>query len=182
MARSKSLSITIPLVIILGFLMLYKYGFGWIRSDLAAMRETLSVKEKTLDQYRSLIEQRSKIEQRLGALREERNANLASLIRGETPSVSAALLQDGIREILVAHGGTISSERVEKPERLDSLYIISVQFDAVLPDASALKDTLYAIETEARHLVVNELDVRVQNIRQPGSLVVKMKVSALSAG
>jgi hypothetical protein len=182
MPQNKSLSIMVPLLIILSLMILYKYGYGWLRSDLAEMRETLSVKEKTLDQYRSLIAEKSQIEQWLGALREERNASLPRLITGETPSVSAAVLLDGIREILVAHGGTISSERVGQPERLDPLHIISVQFDAVLPDASALKDALYALETEGRYLVVNTLDVRVENMRRPGSLVVKMKVSALSAG
>ncbi len=172
----------IPLLIILSFMILYKYGYGWLRSDLAEKREALSVKEKTLDQYRSLIAERSQVEQRLGALREEQNASLPRLITGETPSVSAAILQDGIREILVQHGGTISSERVGQPERRDPLHIISVQFDAVLPDASALRDALYALETADQYLVVNTLDVRVQNIRRPGSLIVKIKVSALSAG
>ncbi len=172
----------IPILIILSLMILYKYGYGWLRSDLAEKREALSVKEKTLDQYRSLIAERSQVEQRLGALREERNASLPRLITGETPSVSAALLQDGIREILVQHGGTISSERVGQPERRDLLHNISVQFDAVLPDASALRDALYALETADQYLVVNTLDVRVQNMRRPGSLIVKMKVSALSAG
>lgn len=182
MLKNKSFSITVPLLIILALMILYKYGYGWLRSDLAEVRETLSVKEKTFDQYRSLIAERSEIEQRLEALRKEQNASLPNLLKGETLSVSAAVLQDGIRDILVAHGGSISSERVEQPERIGTLHVISVQFDAVLPDARALRNTLYALETEARYLVVNTLDVRVQNMRRPGRLIVKMKVSALSAG
>ena len=71
---------------------------------------------------------------------------------------------------------------MEKPEVLGKFKLISVSIDAVLPDAKALADVLYAIETQTPYLVVKEIDARIRNINDPRDLMVRLKISALTTG
>jgi hypothetical protein len=104
------------------------------------------------------------------------------MIEGQTPSLAAAALQNTIKGMITARGGTISSERAEKPEDTGKFKMITVTIDAILPDTRALGDTLYAIETQTPYLVVRELDTRIRNFKEPRDLMVKLKVSGLTGG
>jgi hypothetical protein len=84
--------------------------------------------------------------------------------------------------MITSRSGTISSERVEEPEDLGKFKIVSVSIDALLPDARALSDALYAMETQTPYLVVRELDTRVRNFSQPRELMVRLKVSGITRG
>lgn len=182
MRRNKTLIISIPLMIILIGMAVYRYGFVRVREDLAALREDEAVKMRVLEKSIALIEEKPSLEKRLAVLKEERKAAEANLIEGQTPSLSAAALQDTVKGIITGRGGTISSERVGKPEDRGKFKVISVSIDAVLPDARALSDVLYSLETRTPHLVVKELDTRVRNFRDPKELMVKLDVSALTGG
>lgn len=180
MKRNKTLIISIPLMVILIGVSLYRYGYVRVREDLAALREDEAAKMKVLEKYVTLIDEKPVLEKRLAAMKEERKAADANLIEGQTPSLSAAALQDTVKGIITGRGGTISSERVGKPEDRGRFKVISVSIDAVLPDARALEDVLYSLETRTPHLVVKELDTRVRNFREPRDLMVKLDVSALT--
>jgi hypothetical protein len=84
--------------------------------------------------------------------------------------------------MITARGGTISSERVEKPEDLGKFKVVTVSIDAVVPDSRVLSDALYAMETQTPYLVVRELDTRVRNYTQPRDLMVRLKVSGMTGG
>ena len=84
--------------------------------------------------------------------------------------------------MITARGGTISSERVEKPEDLGKFKVVSVSIDAVVPDPRALSDALYAMETQTPYLVIRELDSRVRNFTQPRDLMLRLKVSGITGG
>ena len=45
------------------------------------------------------------------------------LIQGQTPSIAAAALQTGLKNIITARGGTIASERNEQPEDYEETLI-----------------------------------------------------------
>ena len=79
-------------------------------------------------------------------------------------------------------GGTISSERVEKPDDRGKFKVVNVSLDAVVPDPRALSDALYAMETQTPHLVVRELDARVKTYTQPRDLMVRLRVSGITGG
>ena len=106
----------------------------------------------------------------------------SKLIEGQTLSLSAATLQENVKTIITGKGGTISSERVDKPEDLSGFKVITISIDSVLPDTRVLSDILYAIETRTPHFIVKEVDVRVRNFREPRELMVKLRVSALTIG
>jgi hypothetical protein len=182
MKKSKTLIVSIPLMIILAGFLAYQYGYLRIQSELATIREEQAIKTRTLEKYIKLISEKPSLEKKLAALKETRKADDSKLIEGQTPSLAAAQLQDIVKSSITGRGGTISSERVGKPEDFVKFKLISVSVDAGIPDSRILSEVLYSIETRTPFLVVKELDARVKNYRDPRELMVKLDVSALTGG
>jgi hypothetical protein len=147
-----------------------------------AIKETEEVKAKTLAKYIALISEKPELEKKLAALKEMRKTESSKFIEGQTFSLAAASLQDMVKNIVTGKGGTISSERVGKPDDLGKFKIINVSIDAVLPDPKALSDVLYSIESRTPYLVVKEIDIRNRNFKEPKELMVKLDVEALTTG
>ena len=182
MKRNRTLLFAVPLMLILVFLVVYQYGYVGIRSDLASIKEEQAVKTKLLSKYMSLLAEKPLIEKQISSLKAERKSDDSKLIEGQTPSLAAATLQEIIKGIVLEKKGTISSERVGKPEDLGKFKVITVSIDAVLPDTAALSEILYSIETRTPYLIVKELNASVRNVRGPKDLMVKMDISALTGG
>jgi hypothetical protein len=180
--RGNVLPIAIFLVIILLGAAVYQYGYLGIRGELTEMNDASSVKLKTLTRYMTLISERPNLEKNLAALKEARKMEDEKIIEGQTAPLAAATLQHTVKEVITSRGGSIASERVEKPENTGDFKTITVTIDAILPDTRALGDSLLAIETQTPYLVVRELDVRIRNFRDPKDLTVKLKVSGLTGG
>ena len=180
MRRNKTLIISIPLMLVLIATAVYRYGYLRVREYIAALREDEAFKMRILQKYVTLIDEKPALEKQISALKEERKSDEAKLLEGQTPSLAAAALQEIVKGIIAGRGGTISSERVGKPEDRGRFKVISVSIDAVLPDARALSDILFSIETRTPYLVVKELDTRVRNFRDPKELMVKLDVTALT--
>ncbi len=181
MKRNTTLLITVPLMIILIGLAVYQYIYVRIQADVASIKEEQAVKTKMLEKYITLISEKSPLEKTIVSLKETRNTEVSKLVEGQTLSLAAATLQDTVKEVITSRGGTISSERVGKPEDLGKFKIITVSIDTVLPDSRTLSDILYSIETRTPYLTITELDIRVRNFRKPRELMVKLDVSALTS-
>jgi len=175
------LLIGVPLILVLLASVGYQYGYVAIHAELAGISEAQAAKKKTLEKYISLIAEKPSLEKKLASLTDERKASNSKLIEGQTLSLAAATLQETVKAQITSHGGTISSERVGKPEDLGKFRVISVTVDSVIPDPRALSDILYSIETRTPYLVVKEIDARVRDFRNPRELMVKLDVSALTA-
>ena len=182
MKRSRTLVLTLPVMVVLIFFAAYKYGYQQVRTELAAIKDEEAVKKETLIKYAAYVSAKPEIEKRIAALKEERKNEDPKLIEGQTPSLAAATLQETVKGIVASSGGTISSERVGKPEDLDGFRVISVSIDATLPDVRVLADILYSIESRMPYLVVRELDLRARSVRDPKELVLKLTVAALTTG
>jgi hypothetical protein len=169
-------------MVLLAAAAVYEYGYLGVQGEVSAILEAGAVKSKTLEKYVALIAQRPEFEKKLAQMKDQRKADDRKIIEAQTPSLAAATLQNSVKALITGKSGTISSERVEKPEALGKFRLISVSIDAVLPDAKALADVLYAIETQTPYLVVKELDARVRNINDPRELTVRLRVSALTSG
>lgn len=180
--RSRFLAVIIPLFVILIAAAVYEYGYLGVRGELAEMEDAASVKLKTLTRYMTLIAERPTLEKNLTALREIRKAENGKIIEGQTAPLAAATLQNTVKEVITSRGGSIVSERVEKPESAGDFKMVTVTIDAILPDTRALGDALLAVETQTPYLVVRELDARIRNFRDPRDLTVKLRVSGLTGG
>jgi len=180
MKRNRTLFIAVPLMLILVFMVAYKYGYQRIRAEKASVKEEQEIKLKLLQKYMALIAEKPSIEQQISLLKTERTSDASKLIEGQTHSIAAATLQQIVTGIVVEKGGTISSQRVGKPEDLGKYKVITISLDAVLPDTRALSEVLYSIETRTPYLVLKELDIRTVHFKNPKDLMVKMDISALT--
>jgi hypothetical protein len=180
--KSKLLVLSIPVIIILAVLVAYQYGYQGVKNEMSSMQEMQASKTKMLEKYISLIAEKPYLEKQLDSLKEERKADESKIIDAQTLSIAAASLQETVKALITSRGGSITSERVEKPDNLGNFKIINVSIDAIVPDARALSDLLYGIETRTPYLIIKEVDTRVRNFRDPRELMVKIRVSALTGG
>lgn len=182
MRKSRILALSLPLLLVLVGLTFYEHVYVRVRTELKGVREEKAMKTRTLKKCVALIAEQPQLEMRVAGLRDGRKAADSKILEGHTPALSAASLQEMVKAIVLGRGGTISSERVEKPEDSGSFKIITVSMDAVLPDIRAMSEILYSIETRTPFLAVREVDARVRNFKEPRDLMVRLKISALMAG
>jgi len=183
MKKKNSLLIAaIPVLIILAGLTAYQYGYQGVRREMNSIKELEESKTEMLEKYIALIAEKPNLEKKLEHLKEERKNDESKLIEAQTLSIAAASLQETIKALVTGRGGSITSERVEKPDTLGNLKVVNVSIDAILPDTRALSDLLYGVETRTPYLVIKEVDTRVRNFRDPRELMVKIRVSALTGG
>jgi hypothetical protein len=121
MKKNRLFIIAVPILIILAGLVIYQYGYLRIKEELAMIVEEQDSKAKTLQKYLSVIAEKSDLEKRLITLKEQRKAETAKLIEGETFSLAAAALQEMVKGIITSRGGVISSERMGKEEEIAPL-------------------------------------------------------------
>lgn len=180
--RKRLFLIALPVLIVLSGLLFYQYVYLQVKAEIASVKEMEAAKVKTLQKYITFVSKKPDFEKRLTQLRETRKADEPKLLAGETLSLAAATLENSVKGILTARGGTISSQRVEKPEDLGKFKVVNVSIDAVVPDPRVLSDTLYAIETQTPYLAARELDARVKTYQQPRELIVRLRVSGITGG
>lgn len=180
--KSKLLVMSIPVIIVLAGLVAYQYGYQGVKNEMSSMKEMQASKTKILEKYISLIAEKPYLEKQLDSLKEERKTDDSKIIDAQTLSIAAASLQETVKALITSRGGSITSERVEKPDNLGNFKVINVSIDAIVPDTRALSDLLYGVETRTPHLIIKEVDTRVRNFRDPRELMVKIRVSALTGG
>jgi len=180
--RRRLFAIAIPLISVLAVMVAYQYGYIPVQQELDSVTALRQSKQKTLEKNLALLAKKAEIEAGLVSVKEVRKSDDSKLFEGQTPSVAAATLQNTLKGMITARGGTISSERVEKPDTLGKFKVITISIDAVLPDAKVLSDVLLAIETQTPVMVIREMDSRVRNYQSPRDLTVRLKVSGLTGG
>jgi hypothetical protein len=180
--NAKILVWLIPVMLILIGFAFYDYVYLAIKTEQQSLDELQESKQKTLEKYVNTIARKSALENQINTLKESRKIEETGMVEGQTPSVAAANLQNMIKGIITGKGGTVSSERAEKPEEISRYKIITVSIDAVLPETKALNDVLCSFETNPVALLMRELDVKVRNMREPRELMVKFKVSSINMG
>ena len=181
-SKSKLLVMSIPVIIVLAGLVAYQYGYQGVKNEMSSMKEMQASKTKMLEKYISLIAEKPYLEKQLDSLKEERKTDDSKIIDAQTLSIAAASLQETVKALITSRGGSITSERVEKPDNLGNFKVINVSIDAIVPDTRALSDLLYGVETRTPYLIIKEVDTRVRNFRDPRELMVKIRVSALTGG
>jgi hypothetical protein len=180
--RSSFVGMAGVLIVVLVGLVIYQYGYLGTQAEMTRIREMELEKSRTLEKYMAAIAEKPVLERTLAELRQKRKADDSKFMGGETTALAAARLGDTVKGFITGRGGSISSERVEKPEDVGMFKSVSVSLDANLPDAKALGDLLFSIETSTPGMVVRELDARVNNFREPRELMIRMRVAALTGG
>ncbi len=171
-----------PVIAALFGLAIYQYGYLEIQDRLASIKTEEKERGRVLEKTIAVVAEKPLLEGRLAALKEQRKGLDSKIIAGQTQALSASSLEETVKGIITGRGGSIASERVEKPENLGKFKAVIVTFDLTLPDTKALSDVLYGIETRTPYIVLKELDVRAKDFREPRELVVRLKAAALTGG
>lgn len=180
--NSKILLFLIPVMAILAGFAFYDYVYIPVRDEMRSIEEMKEAKMITLNKYIDALARKPSLEKAIASLREQRSAEEAKMVEGQTPSVAAANLQNLVKEIIVGKGGTVSSERMEKPEELGRFKVVTVSIETIVPETKALTDMLVLMESQPVSLFVRELDVRIRNMREPRDLTARFRISALNVG
>jgi len=180
--KNKTFIITLPLMLLLLSLVIYQYGFLAIKTEIESIKEEQSIKARTLQKYVDLISERPRLEKTQLMLAESMKEQELRFIEGQTSAIASANLQSMIKDIAAGAKGTIVSERIGKAEDFGRFKIVKVGMDMNIPDAKALSDFIYSIETKSEYIVINDIDARVRNFRDPRELLVRLEVSAIIKG
>jgi general secretion pathway protein M len=98
------------------------------------------------------------LEQRRERLKREAQVG-SGLLRGATPAIAAAALQQFIGTAVQAERGTLRSVQILPPADRDGFRRVALRAQVDLT-STALRNLLYRIETSRPFLFVNNLDVR----------------------
>lgn len=183
MKNSKALIVMIPLAVLLLGVVAYQYGYLKIRSEMTALKEEEEMKTKILGKYINLISKVPELEKKLTEKSHLREFYKTELLQGETDAIAAAALQELVKGLLISRGGKISRELIGQPAEMGKFKIVNISLDASMPDVRALSDAIYSVETNNNpSLFINDIDIRVKDLKEPRELIVKLNVSAMTGG
>jgi hypothetical protein len=118
-SNKRLLMVAVPLLVVLALIVFYEYVYLEVMSDVTAVREDQDLKMKTLKKYVNLIAQKADFEKQLADQRELAKSRASRFISGEPISIASANLQGLVKGIVTGRGGTLTSERIGKPEPLE---------------------------------------------------------------
>lgn len=125
----------------------------------------------TIDQSRQLLLRYKRIVNRRGALQEQaqelrrRLKDRGGYLPGASDSLAAAQLQNRVKKIVRAAGGTIKSTQTLAPRDVKGLRQIDVRLQ-MSADIVALQKTIHALEADETYLFLDNLDIRRQRARR----------------
>ena len=182
MKKSKLLMIALPVTILLFCYAAYEYGYLAIQLEKIEMGEKRSQKERMLLRYLATISQRQHIQSALVFLRPLKKVNDEGIIKAQEPAKAADALNSILKEVFSQKGGVISREKPQEPQKTGALTVMVMEIDAVLPDAGALHEIVYAIETHPFLMVIKRMDVKISDKNNPRELSAKFEIAALYGG
>jgi hypothetical protein len=180
--NSKILMIVLPLTLILLGYAAYDYGYPGLQSSIQEAQDFREQKEKMLYKYVAAISNKQHITSTLSFLRPMKAANDQGMIGEPDPLKASQTLSASLKEIIIQGGGQFVNEKGYQPVKSGTYKMILADIEAILPDARALNDIVYAIEAHRLYMVIREMDVNVTNPNNPRELAVKFKIAALGVG
>lgn len=174
--------IVLPLTLILLGYAAYDYGYLSLKTAFQEAQDTRQQKEKMLYKYAATISKKQQITTTLTFLRPMKAANDQGIINEPDPVKAGEALSASLKEIILQGGGQVIGEKGYEPVKSGTYRMMLTDMEAMLPDARALYEIVYAIEAHRLYMVVRELDVNVRNQNNPRELAVKFKIAALGVG
>jgi hypothetical protein len=180
--KNKSLVLQLGMLAapVLLFFILQDYAYTPLQKQQAAFQEDIIVQRKLLAKYLGIIEQKPKYEEAYRGFERLKQTVETQILNSKTESLAKAELQKTVKDIVTGKGGVIVSERAEKTEDKDGFKLLNVRIDADLATPAMVDEILYEIASSAPVMIVDLLEIRVNNIRQPGPVKLTLSVSALA--
>lgn len=151
------------LVVLTLFILLLVLGRYFLVSPFLERREwvksQLELQPQLLEKNLRYISQKAEMEAGLERVRGGLKTIEASLLSGDTPSVSASALQEVVREIAAKEKVRIVTTRVLNPEQIGSLLRIPIRVD-VTGEIDQVVNLIKGIDSDSKLLVVSEMNIR----------------------
>lgn len=133
-----------------------------------SIQNRIQAKKKMIESSLSVIRKKGGAEKRLAQLNKEESKWKKRLLKGTSPSLAAAELQDIVNSLAFQKGITITSIRVKPAETINGWQKIPLQARAK-GDIKAVQDFIYQLETHSRYLVITRLEMN-KRIRASSSV------------
>ncbi len=137
---------------------------------LAAYRkvdESIARSHMLLQRYHDLAARRADLSERL-ARQEEALAEATGYLEGTSDALAAASLQDRVKDVVEAAGGTLRSTQIlpaKEVEAAPGVRRVALRLRLIV-SIEALEEILYELETGQPYLFVGDLSIRNQKRRR----------------
>ena len=126
--------------------------------------ERLEQQQVRLEQFERMAASREPIQQLIASIRQDRNIT-AQYLPQSAPPLAAADLQQRVKAVVEAVGGTLRSTQALPPVEEGNAVKVAVNV-TVSGDTESLQKILYDLESQTPLLFVDNLDVSAREIRQ----------------
>jgi Tfp pilus assembly protein PilO len=154
-----------------GLFVLIKFIFFPAVDKFSSQKEDLAYKEAAVQKYTRIIGKQDELQKKLRLLKKDDVKISNSLLKGETPSLSAADIQKSIDRIATSSTIEIQSVKVMDSGKQADLVTVPIQV-RFTTDLSRMKNFVYSIETGQKLLTIPNLKISVRNRREPREVIV----------
>jgi Tfp pilus assembly protein PilO len=145
--------------------------------------EEIAVKQKQLIKFRQMVLQRSELEARLVALNRALERAESGLLTGETQAIAAVDIQNLLNDLANRNQVEIKSMRVLKAtavgdEEFENAIYMRIPLQvSIISAIRQVKEMLYSIETYPKLLRVENLRLRVTDLKKPEQIHTDLTVA-----
>lgn len=158
-----------------GLFVLVKFFISPAADKFSGQKESLAFKEATVAKYTRIIGKQDELQKKLKLLKKDDAKISNSLLKGETPSLSAADIQKTIDRIATSSSIEIQSVKVMDSGKQADLVTVPIQV-RFTTDLSRMKNFVYSIETGQKLLTIPNLKISVRNRREPREVIVTVVI------
>ena len=145
--------------------------------------QEMALNQRILLKYAEVLQNRKVVEEGLARTQKQREEVQKRLIRGETPQLGAANLQDLVKRLAEKNNLGLRSFRNLDPKEVGSFRRISVQIEFnPLSSMQNLTQFLYELENQEQMLMISEMDLLVFNPRMPNNVQGNLIISGFMKG
>jgi Tfp pilus assembly protein PilO len=154
-----------------GLFVLIKFILFPAVDKFSSQKEELAFKEATVAKYTRIIGKQDELQKKLRLLKKDDLKISNSLLKGETPSLSAADIQKTVDRIATSSNIEIQSVKIMESGKQGDLVTVPIQV-RFTTDLSRMKNFIYSIETGQKLLTIPNLKISVRNRREPREVIV----------
>ena len=151
------------LLLILAIGVVYFLVYQGLVARYSFYQDRLAQQQTRLEQLERMAASREPIQQLITSINQDRNAVMQYLPQA-TPSVAGAELQQRVKAVVEAAGGTLRSTQALPPTEEGSIIKVTVSANLV-GDTETLQKILYELEAQTPVLLVDNVDVTARENR-----------------
>lgn len=177
--RKKAILVSL-LILSFSLWLLHDYVYVPFLEKSRLVHDEIEMKAWMLNKYLAIEAGIDGLKKKYDEVKQERKEVNSKMLKGKTSSLAGAELQNIIKDIIKSKDGSITSERINNTEERGGVKLVSVRLDAELNNPSTLYEIMYEMASRTPTIIVDNLEVRVRNVRKPGPVKVQLQVSALA--